>query len=704
MHCAGLDGRGAEATTVELMEDVRRAGASALALIQGVSDSDRTPELGVWFLTRGAQILERERGGSIAGAVLWGFGKAVDREAAHFRPRMIDLDPASMAPAPDLVNELLYPDPENHIAYRLGRRQVARLVRAGDGQTRLTLPEQAEPSGFWLRTWTAHSIVRRCSRFRRAPSKRRKCALAWTRPDSISGTCSGRVGFIQEGLLGREMCGRILEKGSDVCSVSVGDRVVGLGFGAFGPQMITREELVAHAPEGYSVSDLATVPSAFVSAALSFELSGLKAGERVLIHAGAGGVGLAAIQLVEAASAEVFATASAPKQAYLRSLGVNRLFDSRTTEFAGQILDATGGEGVDVVLNSLTSEGFIDASLSCLKQGGRFVELARRDILSVEEMSELRPDVGYDILELDVLKKTDPAWVGRVLTDIVSRLGSGELKPIVHSRWPLSEAGAALRFMRSARHLGKIVATASPLAQGHLRSDRSYLVTGGLGGIGCAVAVWLADHGAGTIVLNGRRDPDADALETIDALRERGVNVVVELADATDTVAIDRMLDRIDRNLPPLAGVIHSVGVLSDGALTNQSWTRFEEVLWPKILAAWHLHRATENRDLDFFMLFSSRVGVMGIRVRRTMRQPMPSSSACRSPPGDGPAGQAIAGGAWSEIGEAAEQRDRSKTAFCAGGRWFTPQQGLKAMERLMREDVATSVVMVDGLDRLRGS
>ena len=610
VHCAGLDGRGAEATTEELMEDVRYAGASALALIQGVSDSDRTPELGVWFLTRGAQILERERGGSIAGAVLWGFGKAVDREAAHFRPRMIDLDPASMAPAPDLVNELLYPDPENHIAYRLGRRQVARLVRSGDGQARLALPEQAE----WVLAPDLDGTFDR-------PSVQPLPARALEAQEVRVGVDAAglnfwdvfrSLGFIQEGLLGREMCGRILEKGSDVCSVSVGDRVVGLGFGAFGPQMITREELVAPAPEGYSVSELATVPSAFVSAALSFELSGLKAGERVLIHAGAGGVGLAAIQLVEAAGAEVFATASTPKQAYLRSLGVSRLFDSRTTEFASQILDATGGEGVDVVLNSLTSEGFIDASLSCLKQGGRFVELARRDILSVEEMSELRPDVGYDILELDVLKKTDPAWVGRVLTDIVNRLGSAELKPIVHSRWPLSEAGAALRFMRSARHLGKIVATASPLAQGHLRSDRSYLVTGGLGGIGCAVAVWLADHGAGTIVLNGRRDPDADALETINALRERGVNVVVELADATDTVAIDGMLERIDRNLPPLAGVIHSVGVLSDGALTNQSWTRFEEVLWPKILAAWHLHRATENRDLDFFMLFSSRVGVMG--------------------------------------------------------------------------------------------
>lgn len=280
VHCAGLDGHGAEAATEELMEDVRRAGASALALIQGVSDSDRTPELGVWFMTRGAQVLERERGGSIAGAVLWGFGKAVDREAAHLRPRMIDLDPTSMAPTPDLVNELLYPDPENHIAYRLGRRQVARLVRAGDGQERLTLPEQAE----WVLAPDRDGAFDRPS-VQPLPARALEAQEVRVGVDATGlnfWDVFRSLGFIQEGLLGREMCGRIVEKGSDVCSVSVGDRVVGLGFGAFGPQMITREELVAHAPEGYSVSELAKVPSAFVSAALSFELSGLEAGDACL--------------------------------------------------------------------------------------------------------------------------------------------------------------------------------------------------------------------------------------------------------------------------------------------------------------------------------------------------------------------------------------------------------------------------------------
>ena len=504
------------------------------------------------------------------------------------------------------------------------------------------------------------------------------------------------LGFIEEGDLGREMCGHVIAIGSGVSNVSVGDHVVGLGFGAFAPEMVTHEELVAPALDNISVSALATIPSAFVSAALSYQMSGLEAGDRVLIHAGAGGVGLAAIQLAQAAGAEVFATASAPKQAYLRSLGIEHIFDSRQTRFGQEILDATGGEGVHVVLNSLTSEGFIEASLSCLAHGGRFVELARRDILSEHEMAEVRPDVSYAILELDVLKKTSPEWVGEMLREVMGRVSAGELQPLIHSRWPLSEAGAALSFMRSARHIGKIVLTTQPLVRGYLRQDRSYLVTGGLGGIGCAVAGWLADHGAGAIVLNGRRDPDPEAEEAIDALRNRGVRVEVELADVTDTSAIDAMLERIDEKLPPLGGIIHSVGVLSDAALINQSWETFEQVLRPKILGAWHLHRATMHRDLDLFILFSSRVGVMGnpgqanhAAANAFLDQLAGHRRALGLP------GQAIAWGAWSEIGEAAEQRERIERRRSAlGGRWFTPQQGLRALENLVCQDSATSVVM----------
>ncbi|MDE3262171.1 MAG: beta-ketoacyl synthase N-terminal-like domain-containing protein [Acidobacteriota bacterium] len=365
VHLASLDGHGTTATTAEVAEDVRRAGAGALALTQAVADADLTPAKGMWFITRGAQVLERENSGEIAGATLWGFGKAVAREAPQLQARMLDLDPAPLAPEPDLPNELLYPDEENHIAYRRGARRVARLVRAGAEVERLTLPEDPE----WALAPDPEGVFEKptVKPLAAPPLEPREVRVGVEAAGLNFWDVFRSLGFIPEGNLGREMCGRVLEVGSDVSRVAVGDAIVGLGFGAFAAAMVTHEELVAPAPPGFSVTGLATVPSAFVSAALSFEFTGLAAGERVLVHAGAGGVGLAAIQWVQAAGAEVFATASAPKQGYLRSLGVEHVFDSRQTAFGEEILAATGGAGVDVVLNSLTGEGFIEASLSCLR-------------------------------------------------------------------------------------------------------------------------------------------------------------------------------------------------------------------------------------------------------------------------------------------------------------------------------------------------
>ena len=695
IHLHALNGHGAGASAAEMFDDVSGSVAVALALVQGLADSDAMPQKGLWFITRGGQVTERERGGELAGATLWGLGKALALETGHLQPRMLDLDPAVADAESGLADEFLYPDTENHIVHRSGRRLAARLVRSGDGGGRLALPEDSS----WVLTPDRAGVFDR-PEVMSLPTRGlepREVRVAVDAAGINFWDVFRSLGFIEEGNLGREMCGNVVAVGSEVTAVEVGDRVVGLGFGAFGPEMDTHELLVAAAPPEASSSALATIPSAYVSAELSYQLAGgLAEGERVLIHAGAGGVGLAAISLARAAGAEVFATASAPKQGYLRSIGVRHVFDSRTTDFGEQILEATDGHGVHVVLNSLTSEGFIDASLSCLMQGGRFVELARRDILSEAEMAAVRPDVGYSILELDVLKKTDPAWVGEVLTQIMGRFANGELETIIHSRWPLAEAGAALGFMRAARHLGKIVLTLPPLARGQLRADRTYLVTGGLGGIGCAVADWLADRGAGAIVLNGRRDPDPQVKTVIDGLRAKGIDIGVELADVTDPAAIDSMMARIERDHPPLGGVIHSVGVLSDAAIGNQTWESFDRVLRPKIAGAWHLHRATQHLDLDLFVLFSSRVGVMGnpgqgnhAAANAFLDQLAGHRRALGLP------GQSIAWGAWSEIGEAAEQKDRIERRRAAlGGRWFTPQQGIRALERLVREDATNSVVM----------
>ncbi len=699
VHCFATEGHGLQASTEEMADDVRRIGQSALTLAQALQDADISLDRGLWFVTRGAQALERdymrEWAGQLAGSSLWGFGKVVAREAAHLRPRMLDLDPAGPDNLESLVNEMMFPDPETQVAFRDGRRLAARLVRAGSGRARIDLPDD---SGWRLMPGAGGGLE--SLHAEPAPSRplepgQVRVAVEAVGVNFLDVLLSMGVVTSAEPLLGEEFCGRITETAPDVTKVAVGDRVVGLGFGTFGPEIVTTAELVAPAPEGMHAAALTTIPSAFVSAGLSFEMAGLKAGDRVLIHTASGGVGLAAVQLAQSVGAEVFATASQPKQAYLRALGVEHVFDSRTIDFGQQVREAIGGAGINMVLNSLTGPGFIEASLSCLADGGSFVEMGRRDIWSSEEMAASRPDVAYSILELDYLKKNEPSRPGRMLRSVMEGISGGTLEPLAHTRWPIAEAGAAMEFMRSARHIGKNVMVMPRMAGGQLRHDRSYLVTGGLGGIGTVVARWLAERGAGVIVLNGRRPPDPEAQEVIDSLRAQGTDVRVELADMTDLAAIDSMLARIDANMPPLAGVIHSVGVLSDGSLGNQTWERFERVLWPKVLGAWHLHRATLDRDLDLFVLFSSITGVVGNSgqgnhaAANTFLDQLAAYRRSLGLPG-----QSIAWGAWSGLGEAEEQRQRIERQLeAAGTGWLSPQQGLKALEELVHQDMTFGMV-----------
>ena len=698
VHCYALSGHGKDATTEQVADDATRAGGSALALAQALQDADLTPSGGLWLLTIGAQALQRDymRTGvaELAGAALWGFGKALAREVGYMQPRMIDLDPDAPTPVDTLVDALMFPDRETHVAYRAASRMAARLVRSGEGAMRMPLPEDRD----WRLVSTAGEGL---DGLHAEPAAPRALEAGEVRVavEAVGLNFSDvliSVGAVEmDPMLGDEFCGRITEVASDVVERAVGDRVLGLGIGTFRLDVVTRAEMTAPAPEDVPAAALATIPTSFVSAELAFQMSGLQTGDRVLVHTASGGVGLAAIQLVQAAGAEVFATASAPKQAYLRAMGITHVFDSRSTDFSDAVLQATGGEGVTVVLNSLTGPGFVEASLACLAKDGRFIEMGRRDIWTEEQMAEARPDVAYSVLMVDALKRQDPATAGASLRRVMARVAVGELKPLVHTRWPMAEIREAADFMRSARHIGKNVIVMPPLADGRLRADRTYLVTGGLGGIGTVVAGWLADQGAGVIVLNGRRPPDPAAQEAIDALRRQGADVRVELADATDPAAMDAMLARIDRDMPPLAGVIHSVGVLSDGSLGNQTWERFEQVLWPKVLGAWHLHRATLERDLDLFVLFSSVTGVVGNSGQGNHAAAnafLDQLAAYRR--SLGLPGQSIAWGAWAGLGEAEEQRGRIERQLEASGTgWISPQQGLRAFGELVRQDMTVGMV-----------
>ena len=689
VHLAAVSGSEPEAA-VGFSETAEGLLRSAQALSQASSSTDQEQLPPLWFVTRGGQMVGSEWARGLPGSLLWGLGRALKCESGRSGVRLVDLDPGT--PSADLLaRELVHADGETDIAFRGGRRLTARLLPPVSDTV---LPDH----GTFRLTWNTEGVLEPLptEKVKPRPLAAGEVRIAVEAAGLAFHDVIAAMGLAgRDQALGAEMCGRVLEVGPEVMGISPGDRVVGLARGSFGTEVVTGAELVAPAPPGLASVVCATLPGPFATAALAFELAGLQAGDRVLIHAAAGGVGHAAMQLADAAGLQVLATASDPKQDYLRSLGVQHVFDSRTTAFGAEILEATRGAGVAMVLNSLTGRGFIEASLSCLAPGGCFVELGKRGIWSPERMEAMRPDIRYYAFLLRGIHARDSTRVPRVLRDIVNRISAGELKPLPYRRWPLAQAGSAFAEMRSARHVGRIVLTPSALAAGRLRDDRSYLVTGAFHGAGLRIAGWLRDHGAAAIVMNGCRPPSGDAESEMEALRERGATVRAVVADLADPETVAQVLAGVARSaLPPLGGIVHCPGVVSDTPPPSDSWESLERVLGRKVSAAWNLHCATLDLDLDLFVLFSGFSGVLGF--------PGPPGEAAANAFLDqlalyrramGLAGQAIQWGPLSGLPD--EAGESPAHASAEAGFWaITPEASLEALSRLIRRDSGTTAVV----------
>ncbi|MEU5980659.1 polyketide synthase dehydratase domain-containing protein, partial [Streptomyces sp. NPDC047315] len=283
--------------------------------------------------------------------------------------------------------------------------------------------------------------------------------------------------------LGSECAGVVTEVGPGVTGLAVGDRVMGLVPESFGDVVVADARTVAPIPSEWSYAQAASVPVAFLTAYYSLvRLADLRPGERVLVHAGAGGVGMAAVQLARHLGADVFATAHPSKWATLRGLGLpdDRIASSRDLDFRAAFLTVTDGAGVDVVLNSLAGE-FVDASLELLPRGGRFVEMGKTD---VRDAAALPPGVRYRTFDLS---EPEPAQIGDMLAELLALFAEGRLVLLPLTAWDVRRAPAAFRHLSQARHVGKNVLTL-PVP---IDPEGTVLVTGGLGVLGGLVAEWL---------------------------------------------------------------------------------------------------------------------------------------------------------------------------------------------------------------------
>ncbi|MEU6819801.1 type I polyketide synthase [Streptomyces atriruber] len=413
-----------------------------------------------------------------------------------------------------------------------------------------------------------------------------------------------------DALPGTEAAGVVTEVGPGVTRLSAGDRVMGmLKEGAFGPWAVADARMLAPVPTGWDTRQAAAAPAAFLTAWYGLvELAGLKAGERVLIHAATGGVGMAAVQIARHLGAEVFATASPAKHAVLEGMGIDAAHraSSRDAAFEDAVRRASGGRGVDVVLNSLTGE-LLDASLRLLGDGGRFVEMGKSDPREPELVALEHPGVSYEAF--DLVADAGPERLGRMLDLLGGLFAAGTLVPLPVAARPLGRAPEAFRFMSQAKHTGKLVLD----VPAPLDSDGTVLVTGGTGTIGAAVAEHLARTGESRhLLIAGRSGGAAEGAEELRSrIEEVGAYVSFAAVDLSEPGAVAALIDGIDP-AHPLTGVVHAAGVLDNAMIGKQSPESLARVWAAKAAAAQQLHAATREMRLGLFVMFSSFASTMG--------------------------------------------------------------------------------------------
>ncbi|WP_343574527.1 type I polyketide synthase [Mycobacterium sp.] len=568
---------------------------------------------GLWIVTERAVATEAGEPVDPVQSALWGFGRTVITEQPALSCRLVDCDGFDDAvhALTGLLGAAGAPLQEPELALRQGKYLVPRLLPwSRDGH--LPIPG----AGDYLLEPTERGAIDNLRLIETQvppPSagqvqiRVEAAGLNFRDVLNVLGLYPGDPGRIGGG----DLAGVVTALGDGVTEFEVGERVFGFMPGGFASRVNVPAQFLAPVPDGVSAVAAATIPAGALTTRLAFDWAKVGPGDRVLIHAASGGVGLAAIQIAQQRGATVFATASTYKRAALREMGVEHVYDSRSTDFADQILADTGGAGVDVVLNSLTNDGFIEATVRATAPGGRFAEIAKRDIWTREQMAAARPDIDYEIIALDYCIEHEPERTGTLLAELADSMAGGELAPIAVEVYPLTEAKTAFRRMQQARHIGKIVLQMPKPLQP--RGDRSYLITGGLGALGLHTAAHLAQLGAGDIVLTSRRMPDADTQRAIADMAERyRCRIHTFTADVGDPAQAGELLERIRAELPPLAGVAHLAGVLDDALLTQQSLERFRTVLAPKAFGACHLDRLTRADDLEFFLVYSSASSVIG--------------------------------------------------------------------------------------------
>ncbi|PYI24170.1 KR-domain-containing protein [Aspergillus violaceofuscus CBS 115571] len=434
-------------------------------------------------------------------------------------------------------------------------------------------------------------------------------------------------GGSEPGNLGLNCCGTVTECGSEVESLHIGDRVFVIGADDFRTHIVTNAALCVKIPDNLQFEEAATMPGAFATAIHSLiNLGQLAEGQSVLVHSATSGTGIAALQLCKMRKAEIYATVGTLEEAryLMQTYGIPRdhIFGSQTPDFAPQLLGQTQERGVDLVLNSLTGE-LLHASWECVAPYGRMLELSKRDFLENGHLALApflfnRSYFGVDIADIAVNR---PAEMRRLLQQCLEYYEQGNISPIEPSQnFPATAVSEAFSYMQQGPRMARVVVTmpieTTPLLPSvggptaHFREDATYLLVGGLGDLGRAIATWMVDMGARSLVFLSRHAgarPEHEAF--LSELRDQGCHAEVVSGDVLSVNDIGRAVKQAPH---PIRGVIQLAWVLKDAMFVDQSIEDWRAVLAPRVQGTWNLHTVLSAYELDFFLLMNSCSGISG--------------------------------------------------------------------------------------------
>ena len=647
----------------------------------------------LWLVTRGPALQH---------AALLGLARTVAMEHPELRCSRLDLCPHS-PPLQGLLQELLADSSEEELALRGGQRYVARLgrvsreelgdallPRAGrDFQVQVDSPGRLDGCGLRAARVGAPGPGQVSIEVEVAGLNFKDVltTLGLVPPHALQGPP----------VLGLECAGRVAALGPGVEGLQLGQAVVAVALGALASRVNTPAALVVPMPPATSAQDAATLPIVHLTAYYALhQLARLQPGERVLIHSAAGGVGQAAIQWAQHVGAEIYASAGSPaKRELLRHMGVQHVSDSRSADFVKDILEWTqggGNEGVDVVLNSLAGP-LMEDSLKLLRDHGRFIELGLRDSLANSTLG-LRPflrNLSFSLVDLAAMIRERPAQVGALLREVMAWVEKGVLRPLPCRVYPLSALAEALNDMAQGKHTGKLLVSLDDAgarvrmpADASLDARASYLISGGVGGLGLSVARWMVGRGARHLLLLSRRGAGPEALLALQEMRAAGAEVEVACADVADRPQLQAVLGCWREAHTPVRGVVHAAGVLQDALLSEQTRESLRAVLAPKVAGAWNLHELTAEDPLDFFVMYSSVAALLGLPGQGNYAAANAFLDAlAHDRRAQGRPALSLNWGPFSQVGMAVDA-SRGQRLQHRGLGSLTPEQGLEALESLL--------------------